>query len=30
MAKLIVVRHHESEWNKKGLWTGSRDVHLTS
>jgi 2,3-bisphosphoglycerate-dependent phosphoglycerate mutase len=29
MAKLIVVRHHESEWNKKGLWTGSRDVHLT-
>lgn len=29
MAKLIIVRHHESEWNKQGLWTGSRDVHLT-
>lgn len=27
--KLVVVRHHESEWNKLGLWTGSRDVHLT-
>ncbi len=26
---LIIARHHESEWNKKGLWTGSRDVHLT-
>lgn len=29
MAKLIIARHHESEWNKKGLWTGSRDCHLT-
>ncbi|NBV77278.1 2,3-bisphosphoglycerate-dependent phosphoglycerate mutase [bacterium] len=29
MAKLIVARHHESEWNKKGLWTGNRDSHLT-
>ena len=27
--KLFLVRHQESEWNKKGLWTGSRDVHLT-
>ena len=27
--KLIIVRHHESEWNKLGVWTGSRDIHLT-
>ena len=27
--KFIVARHQESEWNKLGLWTGSRDVHLT-
>ncbi|MEK7109531.1 MAG: histidine phosphatase family protein, partial [Patescibacteria group bacterium] len=26
---LIIARHHESEWNKLGLWTGTRDVHLT-
>jgi len=26
---LIIARHHESEWNKEGLWTGTRDVHLT-
>lgn len=26
---LIVARHHESEWNKLGLWTGIRDRHLT-
>jgi 2,3-bisphosphoglycerate-dependent phosphoglycerate mutase len=26
---LIIARHHESEWNKAGLWTGTRDVHLT-
>lgn len=26
--KLILARHHESEWNKKGLWTGIRDRHL--
>ena len=26
---LLVARHHESEWNKLGEWTGSRDVHLT-
>ncbi len=29
MGKLIIARHHESEWNAKGLWTGSRDTHLT-
>ncbi len=29
IGKLIIVRHHESEWNKAGVWTGSRDVHLT-
>lgn len=29
MGKLIIARHHESEWNKQGVWTGSRDVHLT-
>jgi 2,3-bisphosphoglycerate-dependent phosphoglycerate mutase len=26
---LIIVRHHESEWNHQGLWTGTTDVHLT-
>jgi len=29
LGKLILVRHHESEWNKLGLWTGKRDRHLT-
>ncbi len=29
MRKLILTRHHESEWNKLGKWTGSRDRHLT-
>jgi 2,3-bisphosphoglycerate-dependent phosphoglycerate mutase len=29
MSKLIVARHHESEWNKLGQWTGIRDRHLT-
>jgi 2,3-bisphosphoglycerate-dependent phosphoglycerate mutase len=29
MGKLILARHHESEWNKLGKWTGSRDRHLT-
>ncbi len=29
MAKLIIARHHESEWNKTGQWTGIRDRHLT-
>jgi len=26
---LIIARHHESEWNKEGLWTGHHDSHLT-
>lgn len=29
MAKLIIARHHESEWNHEGKWTGQRDRHLT-
>lgn len=29
MGKLIIARHHESEWNKLGLWTGKRDRPLT-
>lgn len=29
MGKLIIARHHESDWNHKGLWTGMRDRHLT-
>ncbi len=29
MGKLIIARHHESEWNKLGQWTGIRDRHLT-
>ncbi|MEI8062199.1 MAG: histidine phosphatase family protein [bacterium] len=29
MGVLIVARHHESDWNHKGLWTGMRDRHLT-
>jgi 2,3-bisphosphoglycerate-dependent phosphoglycerate mutase len=29
MGKFIVVRHHESDWNHKGVWTGVRDRHLT-
>ena len=29
MAYLILVRHGESEWNEKGLWTGWTDVGLT-
>lgn len=29
MGKLLLARHHESEWNKLGLWTGLRDRHLT-
>lgn len=27
--KFILARHHESEWNKLGKWTGLRDRHLT-
>ncbi len=27
--KLILVRHHESEWNKLGKWTGITNVDLT-
>ncbi len=29
MGKLIIARHCESEWNKAGRWTGTRDRHLT-
>jgi len=29
MGKLLLARHHESEWNKLGFWTGKRDRHLT-
>lgn len=29
MAKLVLVRHGESEWNEKGLWTGWSDPGLT-
>jgi len=29
LGKLIIIRHHESEWNKLGLWTGQHDSHLT-
>lgn len=29
-SKFLIARHHESEWNKLGKWTGSRDVHLTN
>lgn len=28
MAKLILVRHGLSDWNKKGLWTGWKDPDL--
>ena len=29
MANLILVRHGESEWNQKGLWTGWTDIGLS-
>lgn len=28
MAKLILVRHGISDWNKRGLWTGLTDIGL--
>jgi 2,3-bisphosphoglycerate-dependent phosphoglycerate mutase len=28
MAKLFLVRHGKSEWNKLGQWTGWTDVDL--
>lgn len=27
--KLILTRHHASDWNMQGLWQGERDRHLT-
>jgi 2,3-bisphosphoglycerate-dependent phosphoglycerate mutase len=30
ISKLIIARHHESEWNKLGKWTGLHDSHLTN
>lgn len=30
MAKLFLVRHGKSEWNKLGLWTGWTDVDLAT
>lgn len=29
MGKLVLIRHGESEWNKKGLWTGWQNVPLS-
>lgn len=29
VGKLILIRHSESEWNEKGIWTGTRDAKLT-
>lgn len=29
MAKLVLVRHGESKWNKLGLWQGWTDIELT-
>jgi 2,3-bisphosphoglycerate-dependent phosphoglycerate mutase len=29
MAYLVLVRHGESEWNAKGLWTGWNDIPLS-
>lgn len=30
MAKLVLVRHGQSEWNAKGLWTGLMDIPLST
>ena len=27
--RLVIVRHGESEWNARGVWTGTTDVHLS-
>jgi len=29
MGKFVLARHHESEWNKLGKWTGMTEVHLS-
>lgn len=29
IGKLVLARHHESEWNKLGKWTGVTEVHLS-
>lgn len=29
MSKIALVRHGESQWNKKGLWTGWQDIPLS-
>lgn len=30
MGRLLLARHTESEWNKEGIWTGTRDVKLSA
>jgi len=30
MAYLVLVRHGQSQWNEKGLWTGWKDIPLSS
>ncbi len=30
VGKLILIRHAQSEWNEKGIWTGTRDAKLTA
>jgi D-lactate dehydrogenase len=29
LGRLILIRHTQSEWNEKGVWTGTRDAKLT-